>query len=136
MRDASKLTATVDPQSDHFLSEGGNLRSLRYLGRVAAITQEYPAGLMNCARRRVFLLTTWSKDGNDSVFQPALDHLIYVRIRFADSYIYLASIGIDGHVAMTWPMMLSPTLHQIAFNVKNECFIPAIYPPAASDVVA
>jgi hypothetical protein len=81
-------------------------------------------------------LTIRSKGGNDPVFQPALDHLIYVRIRFADSYVYLASIGIDGHVAMTWPMMLGPALHQIALDSKNECLILAIYPPAAPDVIA
>jgi hypothetical protein len=50
MRDASKFAATVDPQSDHFLGEGGNVRSLRYLGGVAAITQEYPTGSVNCSR--------------------------------------------------------------------------------------
>jgi hypothetical protein len=50
MRDASHFTATIGAQGDHFPSEGGNLRSLRYLERVAAITQEYPTGLVNCSR--------------------------------------------------------------------------------------
>src|SRR4051794_26311862 len=81
-------------------------------------------------------LSTRSKGGNHAVIQPALDHLVYVGIRFADSHVYLASVNVHGHVAMTRTMIFGPTLHQIACNGKDECLILSVNPSAASDVVA
>ena len=81
-------------------------------------------------------LSTRSKGGNHAVIQPALDHLVYVGISFADSDVYLASVCVHGHVAMTWTMMFGPALHQIACDGIDECLILSVDPAAASDVAA
>src|SRR5687768_16082076 len=73
------------------------------------------------------MLAVGSKRADQAIVKPAFDHLIPVGIRFANADINFLSVAIDGHVAMTGPMMLGPALDEIAIDSENICLISQVH---------
>src|SRR5262249_47812752 len=91
----------------------------RDLSVITGIGQEYPAGPPDIADRGMLPFAVGREVRDCAVFETALDDVKLVRFRLADTDINVAAIGIDGHIAMAWPVMLAPALNLHAVNGKN-----------------
>src|SRR5215467_11384054 len=91
----------------------------RDLSVIASIGQEYPTGPPDIADRGMLSFAIGREISDCAVFKTAFDDVKLVRFRLADTDINIAAIGINGHITMAWPMMLTPTLNLHAINGKN-----------------